>query len=221
MTQPALYDAVVAHSRRAPIRNRFRYRTYYWLVDIDQPPRMPRGLHWLARFDDDDHLDVRRMLADQGIVADRVLMLAHARTLGYVFNPLTLFWCYRAGVPTPTVVAEVHNTYGGRHAYVLDRDDSGRACTGKALYVSPFNQADGDYELNVSDPGEHLSASVTLRRPDNPPFVATLTARRRPATLRTVSRMSVRYPWTPLRTSALIRWQGVKLWARGLEVQPR
>ncbi|MBV9293107.1 MAG: DUF1365 family protein, partial [Frankiales bacterium] len=52
---PALYDGVVAHARTAPIRNTFRYRAAYWLVDIDAPAPLPRGLRWLAKFNDSDH----------------------------------------------------------------------------------------------------------------------------------------------------------------------
>ena len=76
-------------------------------------------------------------------------MLTTARTLGYVFNPITVFWAYdRAGDRT-AVVAEVHNTYGGRHAYLLRPDRAGYAEADKALYVSPFYPADGRYQIHV------------------------------------------------------------------------
>jgi DUF1365 family protein len=220
-TTPALYDGVVAHARTAPIRNTFRYRASYWLVDIDAPPPLPRGLRWLAKFRDTDHLDVRALLAAHGKQADRILMLATARTLGYVFNPITVFWCYDASGARVATVAEVHNTYGQRHAYVLDADDDGRACVDKQLYVSPFYPVDGHYELRLPEPGAEVSLTVTLHRPDDQPFVATLQAARREPTLANVARSWVRCPWAPLRVTALIRWQGVRLWRRGLKVQPR
>lgn len=217
----ALYEAVVTHERRAPIRNRFRYRAFYWLVDYDRPPQLPRGLRWLSRWDPSDHVDVRAVLAEHGLQADRIVMLANARMLGYVFNPITVHWCYRDGDPDPTVVAEVHNTYGGRHAYVLPLDDAGCATIDKQLYVSPFYPVDGRYEIRVSEPGDRVHVAVTLRRDEDEPFVATLLGRRRPARLRTVAAAMLRHPWSPLRTSMLIRWQGIRLWLRGLEVHPR
>ena len=63
----------------------------------------------------------------------RVLMLANARVLGYVFNPLTVYWCHRADGALACVVAEVHNTYGERHCYLLRPDDAGRAEHGEGL----------------------------------------------------------------------------------------
>ena len=218
---PALYDGVVAHARTAPIRNSFRYRASYWLVDIDAPPALPRGLRWLAKFREVDHLDVRTVLAEHGKHADRILMLANARTLGYVFNPITVYWCYDASGERVATVAEVHNTYGQRHAYVLDADADGRARVDKQLYVSPFYPVDGHYELRLPEPGADVSLTVTLHRPDDRPFVATLRATRREPTLANLMRSWVRCPWAPLRVTALIRWQGVRLWRRGLKVQPR
>ncbi|WP_435971232.1 DUF1365 domain-containing protein [Streptomyces sp. Qhu_M48] len=135
---PALYLSEVVHTRVSPVRYGFRHRTYFWLVDLDALPRLPRLLRPLARFDPRDHFDgtaptlraaLDGYLASQGVPnADgRVLMLGHARVLGYVFNPLTLYWCHdRAGRPV-CVVAEVHNTYGGRHCYLLRSGGTGAA----------------------------------------------------------------------------------------------
>jgi uncharacterized protein len=216
---PVLYDSVVMHSRRTPLTNRFRYRTAYWLVDLDDLPQ-PRGaMGLLARVRARDHLDVRALLRDSGVAADRVLMLTTARTLGYVFNPITVFWAYdRAGART-AVVAEVHNTYGSRHAYLLRPDGDGYAEADKALYVSPFYPVDGRYQIHVSEPGESISLRVSLRRDGDEPFVATLRGQRRAVTAANVLRATLRYP--SARTSARIRWQGIRLWAKGLAVQPR
>jgi DUF1365 family protein len=215
-----LYDVAISHTRSVPIRNAFRYRSFCWLIDVDAPPTLPRLLRPLARFDQHDHLDVRAQLAEAGLAADRILMLANARMLGYVFNPITVFWCYQ-DQSLVAVVAEVHNTYGGRHAYVLRPDATGNAEVDKQLYVSPFYPVEGGYRIHVPEPGERLSVSVTMRRPGGETFVATMTGDRRPAVLRDLLRLWARYPWAPLRVSALIRWQGIRLWRRGLKVVPR
>lgn len=218
---PALYEAAVTHTRRAPLSNRFRYRTAYWLYDADNAPkvRWPAGL--LARFDQRDHLDIRQALASEGLSAERIVTLAHARMLGYVFNPISVHWCYDDSDGLVAVVAEVHNTYHGRHAYVLQPDARGDTTVEKKLYVSPFYPVDGEYRIHVSAPTERVTVSVQLLREGDEPFVAALTGIRLPATTRTMWRLALRYPFTPLRTSALIRWQGVGLWIRGLKVQPR
>ncbi|MHB2024091.1 MAG: DUF1365 domain-containing protein [Mycobacteriales bacterium] len=221
LSNVAFYEGRVTHRRQAPVTNRFRYRTFYWLIDTDHPPQLKWPLSWLGRFPATDHLDVRQYLAARGRPAYRILMLAHARSFGYVFNPISLYWCYGQDGSLTAVVAEVHNTYGGRTRYLLDRDSRGRSEVAKRLYVSPFYPVDGRYEITVSEPGSLITATVTLRRSDDQPFVATLVARRRPAGLAWLLGASLRYPWTPLRTSALIRWQGIRLWTKGLKVQPR
>lgn len=220
LVTPALYEATITHTRRAPLVNRFRYRTAYWLYDIDDPPSFRWPVRWLARFDRRDHVDIRAVFADHGFAPDRIVTLAHARMFGYVFNPISVHWGYRADGVVDAVVAEVHNTYGGRHAYVLSPDARGDATVEKAMYVSPFYPVDGTYRIRVSEPGERVAVRVQLVRASEPAFVATLTANRRPMSLRTVTGLALRYPLTPLRTAALIRRQGIALRVRGLDVQP-
>ena len=76
-------------------------------------------------------------------------MLANARTFGYVFDPLSVFWCYAADGTLEGVLAEVHNTYGERHGYVVELDEQRPRAADKELYVSPFFGVFGDYQLQV------------------------------------------------------------------------
>ena len=77
-----------------------------------------------------------------------------ARVLGYVFNPLSVFWCHDADGVLRHVIAEVHNTYGGRHAYLLPPTGDQPAAVKKTLYVSPFNEVDGYYLVRAPLPDE-------------------------------------------------------------------
>jgi DUF1365 family protein len=167
----------------------------------------------------EDHGDVRSLLREEGIAAERILLLAAPRTLGYVFNPISVFWCYD-GLGQPTaVLAEVHNTYGGSHIYVLKGEAMVETLVEKELYVSPFYSTEGSYRIRVSSPGPTLSVTVTLEQQNHEPFVASLVATQRPLTPANVLRISLRF--SALRTSALIRWQALQLWIRGLKVVPR
>jgi DUF1365 family protein len=219
-TAPALYRAVVTHTRAAPVRHRFRHSTYYWLIDVDSPPRPRWPIRLLARFDPSDHDDPRVALAEAGLSATRIVRLAHARSFGHGFNPLSVCWCYRDETLV-AVIAEVHNTYGGRHSYLLQPDPGGRARVDKALYVSPFNPVEGHYDIRVSPPTADVFVSVTYRRDGGRPFTATLSGRRAEVSTPGLLGLWLRHPATPLRTSMLIRWHGVRLWAKGLKVQPR
>ena len=216
---PVLYVTEIEHTRRAPVANHFRYRASYWLVDFDRLPQHRGILRVLARFEPSDHSDIRAFLAEHGIEAKRVLMLASPRTFGYVFNPISVFWSYGANEKQSAVVAEVHNTYGDRHTYLLQPDEHGRSRVNKEMYVSPFYPVDGYYDIRVSEPGRSVSVTVTLHREDDLPFVATLRGERRAAGPLSVVMSSLIYP--ALRTSILIRWQALRLWLRGLKVQTR
>lgn len=231
---PALVPGTVRHQRRGPIEHGLRHAVYQWLVDLDDLPRLRRPLRWVAGFRADDHLgDPERSIRDnvlafaraQGVdLADdtRVLMLANARVLGYVFNPLSVHWCLdpRTGA-TRCVVAEVHNTYGERHCYLLRPDEAGRAVTAKDFYVSPFLSVDGQYTMLLREPGDRLAISVTLRQQGATALTATVVGTRRPATPRALIRMLLRRPLITHRTSALIRCHGIALWLRRLPVVPR
>jgi uncharacterized protein len=205
---------------------------YRWLVDVDRLPRLPFLLRPLAVFRSGDHLgdpdvtirsNVERYLRTQGIEPDGgpIHMLTSARVFGYVFNPLTLFWCYRSNGELGCVVAEVHNTYGERHCYLLRTDLSGRASVPKAFYVSPFNDVDGQYRMKLPAPGERLAVSIVLEREGHRPFVATMDGMRRSATVRNILAAAFTVPAAPLLVSALIRVQGISLWARRLPVVAR
>ena len=115
-------------------------------------------------------------------------MLANARVLGHVFDPLSVFWCYGCNGVLICVVAEVHNTYGERHAYLLRPDEAGTAVTDKSFYVSPFFDVTGSYELRFTLKPDLVATTVTLRRHDAVAFTRNLRAglnpRRRPALAR-------------------------------------
>jgi DUF1365 family protein len=232
---PSLVVGSVSHARRTPVRHAFEYSHYHWLVDLDALPRLAWPARLLARFDARDHLDrgrlgggtrgdLSRWLSGRGITLgpdDRVLMLAHARVLGHVFDPLTVFWCLRPDDSLRALVLEVHNTYGERHAYLVDVDDSGRAEVDKELYVSPFNDASGRYVVAVELSPHRVRVSVGLDRGGERVLTAVSTGRPVPASTRTLLRTFGRHPFMTHRVSLLIRWHGIRLRFARLRVLPR
>lgn len=232
---PALVVGTVSHVRRTPLRHAFENPHYQWLVDLDEMPRLARPLRALARFDERDHLDggrlgggirgdLTRWLAGRGVTVepeDRVLMLAHARVLGHVFDPLSVFWCVRPDGSVRAVVFEVHNTYGERHAYLVESDARGRARLDKEFYVSPFNDTSGQYDVAWRMEPEQVRVSVALDRDHERVFTAVTAGRPVPLTTRTLLRTVARHAFMTHRVSLLIRWHGIRLWLARLPVQPR
>lgn len=232
MALPKLYDCVVGHARRDEVRFGFKHRLYTWLVDLDELPSYPGWLRPFVKFDARDHLgtpdrsireNLDHWLATQGIdlQGGRVLMLAHAKVLGHVFNPVTVFWCHRPGGALECVVAEVHNTYGERHCYLLRPDEHGVASTRKQFYVSPFLPMGGTYTMHISPPDERLDVRIELHDGHRTLLSAALAGKQLPATRRQVGRMVLRRPLVTHRVSALIRRHGVALWLRRVPIVPR
>lgn len=232
---PALVQGQVHHTRHAPVRHSFTHRHYAWLVDLAAPPRLPRWLRVFAGFRGEDHLDgapglaalrgdIAGRLAAAGVpTADlgRVVMLAHARVLGHVFNPMSAFWCFAQDGSLRAVLVEVHNTYGGRHAYVVRPDQTGRAQLPKQFYVSPFNDVSGAYRVHLDLRPDRLAMSIRLARGDEPVVTAVVSGRCVPATTASVTAALLRYPLMTQQVSALIRAHGSWLWLRRLPVRPR
>jgi hypothetical protein len=203
-----------------------------WLVDLDDLPSVHHWLRPLLRFEARDHLgdpdssiraNVEAFLAQHDVHLDggRILMLANPRSLGHAFNPLSVYWCSSRDGTTAAIITEVHNTHGEHHCYLLRPDACGRDTVAKEFYVSPFFAVDGIYDVHCTEPGSDLRVSITLRRPPSrePAFTATLTGRA-DESVRSVSVAALRHPWSSWRVTALIRWEGIRLWLRRVPVVP-
>lgn len=232
---PSIVVGQVHHTRHRPVRHSFTHKHTQWLVDLDDMPRVPLPLRPFATFRAEDHLagnpgvpalkaNVLRVLERDGVTTstrDRVVMLSHARVLGHVFDPMSAFWVFAPDGALRAVLVEVHNTYGGRHAYVLRPDEDGRASMDKDFYVSPFNDVEGEYAIRLTLTPGTVGVAIRLRTRDEPLVTATVTGRPRAATTAQVARTALRYPLMPQRVTALIRVHGIWLWLRRLPVRPR
>jgi hypothetical protein len=229
---PALVSGLLSHQRHDPVRHGFRHRVYQWLVDLDDVPRPGRARGLLGRFDARDHLSGRGAslkdavvdyLRANGIEHDggRIVMSANARTFGYVFDPLSVFWCFRSDGSLRCAIAEVHNTYGERHVYLLERDPAVPSTVDKEFYVSPFNDVSGRYLMQFVLCPERLHLSVTLQRPGLSDFTAVFDGTPRPCTLGRLVAYSVRMPFMAQRVAVMIRLHAIWLLIRRLPLQPR
>jgi DUF1365 family protein len=230
-----LVTGLVHHTRHRPDRYSFTHRHQLWLVDLASLPR--RG--WLrpgaARVRPSDHLDgdptadrlrasvLRRVAASHPEVAarvDRVLLLSQARSLGHVFDPLSVFWCLDRSGALVAAVLEVHNTYGGQHTYVLRPDERGRARVTKEFHVSPFNAVEGEYHVSLHLSAERVAVGIRLHVAGAPLLTASVAGRCQPVSRLALLRGVLAHPLPTHRTSALIRFHGIRLWARRLPLTP-
>ncbi len=235
-TTAALYAGSTWHGRREPVANSFRYRTFSLLVDLDDLDELEGRLRLLrverpgvCSLRSEDHVlpldadQVRAWLAEQGVPLDggRVSLLTSPRVLGHVFNPLSLWWCHAADGRLAAVIAEVHNTVGGRHAYLLQPDARGHAGTDKVFYVSPFLEVAGRYVMRLRAPAERFMVHIGYERRGARVFDATWQGRREPLSDRRLARLLALHPLWTARVTALIHWQALVLWLRRVPVVPR
>jgi uncharacterized protein len=233
VSAPARVEARVFHRRSRPFTYEFSNGTTMWLVDIADPnAAFPRWLRAFASIRTRDHFGtddrplpekVRAFLDAQGAgwSASRVLMLTNASSFGYVFDPLTTYFCFDAEGRPEGVLAEVHNTYGERHCYVLPVTEDSKNSVDKEFYVSPFFAVEGRYDIRTRLTEDEVAVAVTLSQEGSPLFVATVHGDLTPATPRRTLAAVARNPLPSQRVSALIRWHGVRLWLRRLPVIPR
>jgi DUF1365 family protein len=234
VTTPAVVRARVFHRRTRPFTYEFGNGTTMWLVDLDDPnAAFPRWIRPFASIRSRDHFGkdddrplrqkVRAFLDAQDTrwTASRVLMLTNASSFGYVFDPLTTYFCFDAQGRPEGVLAEVHNTYGERHCYVLPVTEDSKNSVQKEFYVSPFFAVEGRYDIRTMLTAQQVAVAVTLSQDDAPLFTATVHGDLEPATRRRSLAEVVRNPLPSQRVSALIRWHGIRLWLRRLPVIPR
>lgn len=236
----ALYVGRVRHTRLRPFQHDFEYRVYYGLFDVDELDALGRQLRFfsvnrrnLHGIDLSDHGPadgtawrpwVEDILADAGIDLDggRVLLLTYPRVLGYVFDPISFWYCYQADGNLAAVLYEVRNTFGDRHVYVVLTERNGLAHSfDKALHVSPFNGMEQTYHFSITEPRERLAIGIAESDQDGVMFRAGLRLTRLPLSDRNLMRLFFSHPLLTLKVIGGIHWQALKLWLKGGTYHPR
>jgi DUF1365 family protein len=242
----------VMHRRLFPVHYRFEYRVFSLLLDLDALADTPgqlavgpgRGLlagllrPRVFRFDPRDHGPrdgsalrpwAEQVLTGHGIHLDggRVRLLCFPRVLGYGFNPLSLWYCEHADGGLRAVIAEVNNTFGQHHCYLLH--DAGRPIAWplraeklKCFYVSPLMDMQGAYRFRLSAPGDKLA--VLIRQFDEHgrlKLVASQTGTGEPLTDAALRRAFRQMPVMTYRVMFAIHWQALKIWLGGARFFPK
>lgn len=241
----ALYTGTVAHCRMKPRTHAFRYRAYWLLFDLDELPQLDGRLRlfsynrWnIFSLYDRDHAsgdggglraELDQQLRDAGIDLEggAIRMLCMPRILGFVFNPLSVHFCYGRSGELRAILYEVHNTFRQRHSYLIGLPASpasgtalGQTCA-KRFYVSPFMEMAMTYRFKVRPPSDDIGVIICANDADGPVIVASLDGRRRALTDVALLRQFFAIPFLTAKVVAAIHWQALRLWLKGIRLVPR
>jgi DUF1365 family protein len=224
------------HRRLKPRHHRFQYRVFAMLLELEELPALRLKLFKHNRFAlfsflDKDHGDGRNLniwlddlLAQHGIVAKGPRrVLCYPRILGYVFNPLSVWFCDDADGRLAAIVYEVHNTYDERHAYVLpvgENMELVRHGCRKDFYVSPFLSRDCRYDFRIRPPTENVAIVIQEEEAGAPVLSASFAGARRTLTDGLLAKMLLRYPLMTLKVVAAIHFEAVRLMLKGMRRHP-
>mgnify|MGYP000372887807 CR=1 FL=1 len=244
---PALYIGEVMHQRLYPKAYRFRYNVFNLLVDLDDAEAGFPGQRFLSHnrfnllsFYDRDHgmrtgdslkLWINHVLHDAGITEHpgRIRVLVYPRILGYQFNPLTVWYCENSHGDMIAIIAEVSNTFGQFHHYLLHEHGQPiefpfRASADKKFHVSPFIDMPMRYHFRFNVPDERISVHIreteVKESREDLMLVATSMLRQKAMSDIALIIQCLRIPFLTFKVIGLIHWQALKLWFRGARLFP-
>lgn len=225
------------HCRVRPRRHAFRYRMFWLYLDLDELGAIDRSVRWfghnrrsLVSIIDSDYAGAERGTIREKVVGRllregvsepiaRVVLVTLPKVCGYAFNPVSFYLCYLPDGAMAALVAEVHNTFGEAHHYVLRPDDRdahragvARFRAAKAFYVSPFLDVSGEYEVRLSEHADDFSLTITLRQGGQPVFSASMSGRTARLTGARLATALCRLPLSTAAVMARIHWQAMQLY---------
>jgi hypothetical protein len=241
----SLYSGTVMHARMKPKAHRFSYRVFNLFIDIDRldeaarlSPLFSIGRFNLLGFNPLDHvaqptLSLRQHVDDLlkpvglGERPGRVMLLCYPRILGFVFNPISVYFCHAPDGTLEAVIYEVRNTFRERHTYVAPVLAGEISAAGlrqerdKRFYVSPFLPMPLRYRFRLRVPAESCALRILETDAEGPILAATFSGVRQALTSLNILKLCSRYPLMTLKVVAGINWEALKLWRKGLTIQTR
>jgi hypothetical protein len=240
--QSALYVGAVMHRRLRPTVHQFRYRAFWLLIDLDELPILTARLRLFShnRFnlfalhetDQGDgsatplRVQAERRLSEAGIdiASGPIRLLCMPRTLGYSFNPISIYFCHRPCGELAAIIYEVHNTFGERHSYVCSvkpKVDEIRQNSRKVFYVSPFMDMDLAYDCRLSAPAERVALGINASKGGQRVLHACLAAARRELTDGALLTLFFSIPLITAKVTLAIHWEALRLWLKGMRLRSR
>jgi uncharacterized protein len=233
--QPLIGFGVVRHARLRPSPHAFTYGNYFWLLPMRSLARAPQASvrrnrrGWLSFHDGDHGLGGPDALAwldgllrssghwHDSLAQGEVWLQTYPRVLGHVFKPVSFWFVHRPDGALHAVVAEVNNTFGERHCYVLGGSEVAwgqEMRADKVFHVSPFCAVEGSYRFRFMRSAERLTSQVGHDDAHGPLIDTSISGALQPLTSASVRRAIWGWPLMTLGVVARIHWQALQLWRK-------
>ncbi len=232
-----LYDCRIHHKRIEPRKHEFTYRIFMMCLDLDELDEVSERIALFSHnrpnvysFYDRDHLDLGKPTLKENVLEylrqhdvvlpaiHRILLVTLPRVLGYVFNPVSFYYCYNSMGEALCAVVQVGNTFRELKPYIIQAKDGHgvfRLITPKYFYVSPFSELDLDFDFRLRSPGERLEVRIDdLDGRETRILTTNLHGDYKPLTNVRLTWMTLKYPFITLKVIFLIHWNALLLWLR-------
>lgn len=238
-----LFDTNVMHHRLSPKEHKFNYRFFSFYLDLDEIDQLAqenmifsRNRFNLFSFYDKDHLEIgqkstkeniSRYLLDNGIdiKGGRIMLLGYLRIFGYVFNPVSFYFCFDAHDQPVCVVCEIGNTFGELKPFLIKNDKLSRLKFKdeqvKHYYISPFMRLDDRLEFKLEIPGEQLNIKINTKRKNGRVLLTSMEGAKKPLSTSTMLKYALLIPFETLKVIVLIHWHALMLFLKKIPYEQK
>ena len=229
-----IYNGIVTHTRFKPVKHFLKYKTFSFFIDLDEIEKLDKDnlIFSYNRFNifsfyNKDHGErdgkplkvwilnnLRKFNIDENV--NKIKLLCYPRIFGYVFNPLSVFYCYEKDT-LKAIFYEVKNTFNEQHTYIFKVKDNHKIdqkCK-KKFYVSPFMDMDTYYNFRLLDPNDKLSVSIKQTDKEDIVLTAVQTGTRKEFTLKQLIINFFKYPLMTIKIISAIHFEALLLWKKG------
>ncbi len=238
MTNSCIYNGSVIHKRFNPKEHFFKYKVFSLFIDLSELEELNKNLKFfsfnkfnLISFHEKDHGErdgssllnwVKLNLRNNNISTEniKIKLLCYPRILGYVFNPLSIFFIYDKDENLISILYEVKNTFGEQHTYVFKVESENKLIQNncpKKFHVSPFIEMNCNYFFRVLNPGEILSVKIDQYDQEGKILFASQDGKRSDLTSENLMNSYLKHPLMTFKIISAIHFEAFKLWIKGIK----
>ena len=240
--ESCIYNGKVIHKRFKPKKHFFTYRVFSLLLDLDEIDNINNEISIfsynkfnLISFYDKDHGARNNTPLKEWVIKNlknlnisnqniKIKILCYPRILGYVFNPLSIFFVYNSKLSLIAILYEVKNTFGEQHTYIFktnfEKTKIENDCK-KKFYVSPFMDLESKYQFRITNPGENLSVLIDQSDEGGKLLFASQDGKRSALNTKNLILSYIKHPLMTFKVISAIHFEALRLWFKGIKLVPK